>query len=301
MYLKHFGFKRLPFENTPDPIFFFMGDRYRKILALLLHGIRSRKGLMCLTGPVGSGKTMIGAALKKHLSNKCLIIELPHPDVSRVELLTFIARHLRIPVPPSDTLLLLGKIRKILVQLNSKNKYCLLIIDEAHLIKKSFFQEILILSNLATADFKLIQILLIGQHELAETLTLKEMRQFMQRLYVAETLCPMDRDHSLSYIAHRLAVGGGLIDIFLPETLDAIIQESGGLPRNINKLCDTSLLNAFVAGQLKVSCTDFQKTLRSQEKKYIRSDSELLKETNSVTWMSQLFSALTRKVKNKLL
>jgi general secretion pathway protein A len=253
---------------------------------------------MCLTGPVGSGKTMIGAAVKKKFSKKSFIIELPHPNVSRAELLAFIARELGIPFSPSDTLLLLDEIRKILIEINSNNQHCLLIIDEAHLIQKDLFQEILILSNLATADFKLIQILLIGQNELAETFTLKEMRQFMQRLYVIETLSPMDRDHSLSYIGHRLAVGGGRIDIFLPETLDVIIQKSGGLPRNINKLCDSSLLNAFITGQLKVSYTDLQRTPTSTKKQSLHMSRE---KANSVAWMNQLFSFLTRNIENKLI
>ncbi|MEZ4527993.1 MAG: AAA family ATPase [Desulfobacterales bacterium] len=263
MYLEHFGLRRLPFENTPDPAFFFMGSRYRDILALLMHGTVSRKGLMCITGPVGSGKTMLSIALAEHVPDQTRIIRISHPSAAREELLPFIADSLEIPVPVSGTLMLTEKIRENLTWLNEEGKQCLLIIDEAHLIRKEVFQEILVLSNLETPEFKLLQILLLGQKELGHTLARPDMRQLMQRLAVSASLDPMNREQSLRYIAHRLKVAGGSPDIFSPGVADAFIRVSGGIPRNINKLCDASLLNAFVAGHPKVTESDFRKALEN--------------------------------------
>jgi len=263
LYLEHFGFRRLPFENTPDPAFFFMGSRYRDILALLMHSTVSRKGLMCITGPVGSGKTMLSVALAEHVPDQTRIIRLSHPSAAREELLPFIADSLEISVPPSGTLMLTEKIRENLRWLNEEGKQCLLIIDEAHLIRKEFFQEILVLSNLETPDFKLLQILLLGQRELADTFAQPDMRQLMQRLAVSATLDPMNREQSLRYIAHRLKIAGGSAEIFSPGVADALIRVSGGIPRNINKLCDAALLNAFVAGHPKVKEADFRRALEN--------------------------------------
>lgn len=259
MYKDHFDLKAFPFENTPNPDFFFMGSCYRDTLALMLHCILSRKGLLCITGPVGAGKTTLAKTLTKHLPKQSLIIPIPYPMITPEELLNETARYLNIDRASSmPRLEYIQAIRSELININRENRHCILIIDEAHLISDEIFQELLIFSNLETDEHKLLQILFLGQKELTVKLQEEKMRQIMQRISVNISIEPMKRNQILHYIEHRLNVAGGKIEIFKPEALQQISNLSEGLPRIINRICDSALMQAFIQNKSVVEITDIK-------------------------------------------
>jgi type II secretory pathway predicted ATPase ExeA len=177
MYQDYFGLNKLPFENTPDPAFFFMGARYRETLALMIHSVISRKGLICITGSVGTGKTTLSRALIGHLPEGTKVISLVHPKAKPTELTSFVAHSLKLTQTPVSHLLLNELIREELIKIDDAGGRCVLIIDEAQFMSDELFQEVLFFTNLETSRHKLIQIFLLGQKELLDKINSPEMRQ----------------------------------------------------------------------------------------------------------------------------
>ena len=66
MYAKFFGLRELPFNNTPDPRFFYSTSDHEEALASLIYTVRERKGFVLLTGEVGAGKTLVSRMMLRH-------------------------------------------------------------------------------------------------------------------------------------------------------------------------------------------------------------------------------------------
>jgi type II secretory pathway predicted ATPase ExeA len=277
MYQDYFGLNKLPFENTPDPAFFFMGARYRETLALMIHSVISRKGLICITGSVGTGKTTLSRALIGHLPEGTKVISLVHPKAKPTELTSFVAHSLKLTQTPVSHLLLNELIREELIKIDDAGGRCVLIIDEAQFMSDELFQEVLFFTNLETSRHKLIQIFLLGQKELLDKINSPEMRQLSQRISVIKFLRSMDRAQSIQYIKHRLITVGGSTDIFSDEALDLIASNSEGIPRIINRICDATLLKAFMlqketaeTAEVQMAISDLGLDFRSGPRKPIR-------------------------------
>ncbi len=256
MYQEYFNLNSLPFENSPDPEFFFMGHRYREILALMIHGVVSRKGLICITGPIGSGKTTLAAVLTGYLPADTLVINMTHSKASPDEMLAYLAQQLGVTQYPDSPLLQTETIRQELVKRDNTDLHCVLIIDESQYMSDALMQEIVVLTNLETPRRKLIQILLLGQKEFIGKLNRPELRQLKHRIFVTRSLAAMDPEQSFQYIRHRLQVANGGLDIFSSDALDLIFKYSGGIPRLINRLCDAALLGAFTTRKQRVEEKD---------------------------------------------
>jgi len=259
MYQKYFNLNSLPFENSPDPDFFFMGHRYREILALMIHGVVSRKGLICISGPIGSGKTTLATVLTGYLPADALVINMAHPKASPGEMLIYLARQLGLTEYPETPLLLTEAIRQELVKLDSTDRHCVLIIDESQYMSDALMQEIVVLTNLETPLRKLIQILMLGQKEFVTKLNRPELRQLKHRIFVTRSLAAMDPEQTFQYIRHRLQVASGDPAIFSTDALELIFKYSGGIPRLINRLCDAALLGAFTAQNQSVEEEEVRK------------------------------------------
>jgi type II secretory pathway predicted ATPase ExeA len=277
MYQDYFGLNTLPFENTPDPAFFFMGARYRETLALMIHSVISRKGLICITGSVGTGKTTLSRVLVGHLPKDTIVISLIHPEAKPNEFISFVANGLKLTQTPDSPILLNELIRDELVKIDEAGGRCVLIIDEAQFMSDELFREVLFFTNLETSQHKLIQIFLLGQKELLDKLNRPEMRQLSQRISVTTFLRSMDRTQSIQYIKHRLTKAGGSLDIFSDEALDLIVINSGGIPRIVNRICDATLLKVFMlqketaeTAEVQMAMGDLGLDFRSGPRKPIR-------------------------------
>lgn len=241
-----YGLKEEPFNITPDPDFFYGSESHRNAFFSLVDGIKRRKGFMMLTGPVGSGKTMLSRALLPHLGDEISSSLIINPDISPLGLLITILEDLNIKASNPTVKSCHDALNIFLMQTAKKGFTSVLIIDEAQHLQPQILEQIRLLSNFETNKEKLIQIILVGQQELTEMLAKPELRQLRQRIAVTCSLSPLSKEETEEYISHRIKVAGGVDNIlFDSSAIDRIYHYSKGIPRVVNLLCDHALTQVY--------------------------------------------------------
>ena len=255
LYQTHFGLSQAPFNITPDPTFLYLTVSHREGLAQLSYGIRARKGFVVLTGEVGTGKTTLIHALLNDLNGSVHTALIFSAIVSPADLLRTVCEEFGLIEPKRP----LQEMHDYLVSLNEfllgsyrKGKNCALIIDESQNLSAEVLETIRLLSNFETSKEKLLQILLVGQPELAVRLNSPELRQFKQRVMLRHHLRALSLQECWEYVMHRLKVAGGDRSILAPSALETIYSYSGGIPRVINVLCDNALLMGYAIGRKEI-------------------------------------------------
>jgi general secretion pathway protein A len=249
MYKRFFNLQRNPFEITPDPAFLFPTQRHNEALAALYYGVERRKGFVVMTGEVGTGKTLIVRCLlellnRQHVTYAYVFNSLLSPE----EFLRYIAGDLGIAVKGKTKGELLLDLSTYLVTRYQRKLATVLVVDEAHHLGADVLEEVRLLTNLETADQKLLQILLVGQPELDLKLDSPGLRQLKQRIAWRSHLDPLSREETAGYIHRRLRIAGAnshAPSVFPNETVSAIYRHSRGIPRLINTVCENALINAF--------------------------------------------------------
>jgi MSHA biogenesis protein MshM len=275
MYLEHFGLTEAPFKITPHTEFFFSGANRGETLEALLYSITSGEGIVKVTGEVGSGKTMLCRVLMERLPETVETIYLAVPSLSRDEMLATIAGDLEIETQGISTTKLIRALQEKLIAVHAEGRQVVALIDEAHAMPLETLEEIRLLSNLETSHFKLMQIVLFGQPELDQHLSLQNMRQLRERITHSFNLLPLPPRDIKDYVDFRLrAAGYKGPDLFTPESLKLIAEASEGLTRRINIYCDKTLLAAFATGTyaitpdlVRAAITDTQIVAPDQYKK----------------------------------
>ena len=243
MYNTYFGFSCSPFENTLDQRFLFLSESHEEVIEALLYFVKEKKSFALVCGDVGTGKTMIVHHFLGKLLGFVKPILIPYPYVEYMEILRYITRVLKIDPQGKGVLDLTDEVKAALTKASLDGKQVVLIIDEAHLLSIDSLEHVRLLSNIEITEKKLLQILLIGQNELSHKLHRRDMRQLRQRINVNRFLSPMSPSETIEYIDHRLRVAGSSFDrCFEPACKKPIYKMTGGVPRSINRLCDTALL-----------------------------------------------------------
>src|SRR5919202_6148676 len=254
MYKEFYGLRELPFALTPDPRFIYFTPSHTEAMANLHYGIESGKGLIVVTGEVGTGKTTILRWMMQRLDRAVLVGYVINPRLSVTEFYQHIARLLGVEnwQNKSELLFALGS---TLEERHARGLRTVLIIDEAHGLSTSVLEEIRLLSNFESDEAKHLQIVLTGQPELRAVLNDPELRQLKQRVALRCEIKPLpDVGETAKYIRARLEVAGAArADIFSPGAIDYIFRCAAGIPRQINNLCDNALLAGFAAGERQIS------------------------------------------------
>ena len=255
MYLTAFGLAEAPFSTTPDQRFLYLSDRHQDAIAHLLYGVAERGGFVQLTGEVGTGKTTLCRYLLEHLPGHVDVALILNPTVTRPELLATICDELRVAYPPGSTSVkaLVDALYAHLLDAHARGRRTIVIVDEAQLLDVEVLEQLRLLTNLETGKAKLLQIILIGQPELVELMSRKELRQVAQRVAARYHLAPLAERETRAYVAHRLAMAGQPTMIFDDAALRAVHRASEGVPRLINVVCDRALLGAYATQRTRVT------------------------------------------------
>jgi len=254
MYIQYFGLKENPFALSPDPRYLYLSPRHQEALAHLLYGITEGGGFVQLTGEVGTGKTMMIRALLERLPENVDVALVLYPFLSVREFLAAILDDLRVQRPTPGSLKgMIDALNAFLLENHAKGRRTVLIVDEAHRLSRELLEQIRLLTNLETTKEKLLQIVLVGQPELAAMLATRELRQLAQRVTARYDLAALRAAETEEYINHRLGVAGAQSPIFTRAALRSVRRWTGGIPRLINLMSDRALLGAFAHGKTRVS------------------------------------------------
>lgn len=249
MYNEFYGFKEKPFSLTPDPHFLYLSSVHKKALAYLTYGLEDRKGFITVTGEVGAGKTTLIRALMHRVDANTTIARIINTTISSLQMLKMIVRDFGIEVASATKEDILDALNTFLLKQYSQGHNAVIIIDEAQNLPPATLEEIRLLSNLETEKDKLLQILLVGQPELRQTLAQPELRQLAQRITVNYHISPLNAHEVSEYIRHRVKVAGiDEFEIFNQEAMQQIAYASKGIPRLVNIICDAALVIGYVEG-----------------------------------------------------
>lgn len=253
MYKSFYNLRRNPFEITPDPSFLFPTTRHKEALAALYYGVRRHKGFVVMTGEVGTGKTLLVRWLLQLLKGTNVAYAYVfNSRLSSMDFLQFIAGDFGLDTSGKSKSDLLLEFGRFLVTRHQQKLTTVLVVDEAHHLSAEVLEEIRLLTNLETAQEKLLQILLIGQPELDEKLDLQELRQLKQRIALRARLEPLDREETSGYIERRLQMAGATEPsaLFPQDSVAEVYRHSRGIPRLISTICENALITAY-ARQLR--------------------------------------------------
>jgi putative secretion ATPase (PEP-CTERM system associated) len=243
MYEAYYQFQAKPFQLSPDPRFFFSSRGHRRAMAYLVYGVHQGEGFIVITGEIGAGKTMLANTLAHKLASRNLVLaQVVSTHLKADDMVRMVAAAFGLPQENSKAVLL-NAVEQFLLACHRQGKRALLVVDEAQNLPARSVEELRMLSNYVCAAKPLLQIFLLGQPEFRKTLQSPEMEQLSQRVIASCHLGPMDGADTEAYIVHRLQTVGWRDDpSFSRDSLDAIHQHTGGIPRKINILCDRLLL-----------------------------------------------------------
>ncbi|MDH5570665.1 MAG: AAA family ATPase [Gammaproteobacteria bacterium] len=251
MYESFYGLNEKPFTLLPDPDYLYLSPKHQRALTLLEYGVMNKAGFSVICGDTGAGKTTLIRRLLSELTDETTVGLITNTHRSFGELLNWVLMAFGLDAENKTKSQMHQMFIEFLVTQYAKNKHTILIVDEAQNMEAETLEELRMLSNINADKDQVLQVILAGQPALKDTLRKPELMQFAQRIAVDYYLEALNRDETAMYIHHRLKVAGAEEQIFSSDACDAVYRYSGGTPRLINLLCDTSLVYAF-AEQLKV-------------------------------------------------
>jgi general secretion pathway protein A len=257
-YEEYYGLGQPPFSLAPDPHFLYLSESHDEAIRQLLDAARRNEGVILLTGDVGTGKTTIARALLTRLDKTSFASLVLNPFLSVDELLREIL--LDFGVISRDDIRsgravsasrhdLTSTLHDFLLSLHPIGAHGVLIIDEAQHLAAEVLEQIRVISTVETNTTRLLQVILIGQPGLLDSLAQEPLRQLDSRVSVRAMLKPLARDDVDAYVSHRLSVAGNSGAVrFDSRAIDAVTSLTGGVPRLINLLCDRALMAGAQAG-----------------------------------------------------
>ena len=242
MFLSFYGLREQPFGVTPDPRFLYFGEVHREAVASLVYGVEAGLGFASLIAEPGTGKTTLLyylLARYRAIARTAFIFE---SQCTSEELLRNLLFEFEIGDAGLGALDAVSRLKEFLAQQARTRRRVIVVLDEAQNFDESVLETVRLLSNFETAGSKLIHIILSGQPQLAEKLSRPQMLNVRQRITIASRLRPFAAVDVVKYVAHRLTVAGYQGGApFTPAALEAISRLSGGVPREINRLCFSAL------------------------------------------------------------
>lgn len=248
MYQRFFGLRESPFNVNPDPKYLFWTRPIQEALAGLTYGIQNRKGIILLTGEVGTGKTTLLNRLLGWLrGQRVATAYIFNSRLGVNDLFDLMMAEFEIPCESREKSQVVLRLNQWLLERYRAGETAVLIVDEAQNLSTDVLEEIRLLTNLETATEKLLQIVLTGQPELEEKLKAPQVRQLRQRITLRCRTAPLTLEETFGYIAERLRIAGANCEpIFSKEAIETVHTYACGIPRVVNLLCEHAMINSYV-------------------------------------------------------
>jgi general secretion pathway protein A len=266
MYETFFGLKERPFDLSPNPKYLFLAPTQKEALSMLRYGLTSGRGITLLLGEAGTGKTtLLQTVLAEIGPETAQCVLLSNPTLSRAEFYEFLSDGFGMNGGANSKTKFLADFREHLEQRHRRGLVTALLLDEAQSLPSELLEEVRLLSNIETTTDKLLNVLLIGQPELADRLNESGLRQLKQRVALRWEIRTFSLAETAAYVAGRLRIAGGVpADVFSRDSITTVYRLSNGVPRVINVICDNALIGGFAARTKPVTkalvddvCRDF--------------------------------------------
>ncbi|MDU8942575.1 ExeA family protein [Ovoidimarina sediminis] len=250
LYIEQFDLHERPFTLLPDPEFIYWTPMHRRAYSILEYGILTHAPITVVTGEVGAGKTTLVQKLLKSLPDDVTLGLISNAQGGRGELLRWVLYALDVDCEgATDYVDLFQILQSFLIEEYAAGRRCILIIDEAQNLSVEGLEELRMLTNVNSNKDELLQLVLVGQPELRETILLPELRQFAQRVVANFHLPGMDKETVAAYISHRLLVAGGRGNEFTKQACERVWEVSRGIPRLVNQICDFAMVYAATSDE----------------------------------------------------
>jgi type II secretory pathway predicted ATPase ExeA len=218
-------------------------------------------GFVVITGEIGAGKTTLLHSFLSEMGDDVIFAVVSQTQLNATQFLQAILTEFGFKPFDKEKVELLDMINMFLIEQYSAGKKVILIVDEAQNLSKKVLEEVRLLSGIETSQEKVLRIILAGQPELRETLDSPELKQLVQRVRLRFHLGALDQHDMREYIEHRLQVAGRTEPgLFTDDAYPLIYRYSGGVPRLINTICDSSLLVAFADDKTEIGPEDIENT-----------------------------------------
>src|SRR5580692_6735646 len=255
-----FGLRENPFSLTPNPRYIHRTRHAHETLGRITRGILDRRGLILLTGDVGTGKTTLlytalhlldGNPAIQHKIKTAVIV---HPTLTREEFLESILDEFDVHPSSQRRQVRLEALLKMLLDIRRKGGLAVLVIDEAQMLTAELLVEIRTLLELQSSPEKLLQVILCGHPAIEAKIDALNDGAPQQLEAVRCTAKPLTQDETRDYVQHRLRIAGARSDtIFLQESIQRVHERSAGIPRLVNLLCAQGLSVAASRQTTRVS------------------------------------------------
>jgi len=242
VFLNFYNLREQPFGTTPNPRFLYPSVVHREALASLVYGIESNLGFAALIAEPGMGKTTLLFHVLNRLKNSARTAFLFETQCNSQSLLRYLLAELRVPTTEHDPVVLHEKFKQVLYEESRMGRRLIVIIDEAQNLDLTVLETVRLLSDFETPEAKLLHIILVGQPQLAEKLGSPRMSQLLQRIPIMNFLRPLNAAEVTEYVNHRLQIAGySGPPFFTTSAFERIAELSGGVPRQINRICFNAL------------------------------------------------------------
>ncbi|MEM6650100.1 MAG: AAA family ATPase [Pseudomonadota bacterium] len=264
MYETHFKLRRKPFASYPEPEMMFWAEGHKMARTMLVYGLTATSGIVVITGEIGSGKTtllthIINQDRSGHILGRLNGAVGLTDDVAAWILFGFgMEAH---GASPTENL---RRLRDFLNKAQSKKRKAVLFIDEAQLLPEAAIEEVRLLSDMQLNGAPVLQLVLLGQPELANKLNQPSLLQFRQRIVSHYHLKAFTTEETEEYVLSRLQKAGGHPDLITPDAIKVIHERTDGVPRRINILCDTAFVYAFAQGDTQVTLETLDKVVEDR-------------------------------------
>jgi len=293
LYLKYYGLKENPFQDTVDPTFFWLGEAQSESIAILMFGIEKTNGITLLTGDIGVGKTLLVTYVAGLLNDKFNIAKIDDSNLTIQEFLLYLADSFNMPISFTDKKSFFWYIHE---EYTKNRKRLLIIIDEAHQTNKRLLDDLNLMARIKRDNEPLISILFVGQKPLIDLVNTIKPDAFNQKDPIICHLRPLTKDETGDYIKHRLKIAGTERNFFDLGAIDAIFHYSRGIPRKINTICDHALMIGYSSDLKEVKNSVIEECAKDLQiqNKFFDKEGDLKIETSRET-VAKRFCKITKQ------